>query len=139
MRSTVLSTLSVPAVCLAAWLGLGATIEHRYGADSLGVVLLIICITIAFLAFCSRRVRAALLVWSPMFGFSALVSLCALAAIGHFMGEGVCEDLCFHVINDFMGYACGEAWRGCQAEQFVLSFMGALTVCALLRRGLTRA
>jgi len=109
--------------------GFSPVVELRFGE----FVLPIVVSTAALLAFVFSLLRptarAHVLRWSRLFAVAGLLSAFGVALMSRLTAGFSCEYACLGLLNNALGYACGEWARGCIAEWFSLflvSFSAAL-------------
>jgi hypothetical protein len=139
LRTVIFTALWLALLAFCLVLGFSPVVELRFGE----LVLPIAVSTSALLAFIFALLRPTarvhVLRWSRIFAVAGLLSVFGVALMSRLTAGFSCEYACFGLLNNALGYACGEWARGCIAEWFSLflvSFSAALVVFSRYRPNL---
>lgn len=128
------ATLTVFWLALAAYcvlLGFGPAVELRFGEEALPTAIASVASITVIFWLVWPPVRARILGWSRLIAISGVLSVVAVLIVSRITDGFSCDGSCFGVVNDILGYACGEWPRGCVAEWFSLFLVGFSLVLAL--------
>jgi len=124
LRSITFTALWLTLLAFCIWLGFSSAIELRFGELVLPITIAIACLLVIILALLLPAARSHCVAWCRLLAVSGVLSVLAVALVSRLTDGFSCQYSCPGILNNALGYACGEWSRGCIAEWFSLFLLG---------------
>lgn len=124
MRAITFTALSLALLAFCLVLGFSPAVELWFGTLALPISVVTVALMVFIFALLNPKARALTLKRSQLLAIAGLLSTLGVAIVSWLSNSFTCEQACLGILNNALGYACGEWARGCIAEWFTLFFLG---------------
>lgn len=114
--------LALSGFCLV--LGFTPVIELQFGKLLLPIFVTSAALLVFIFVWLRPTARTHIFRWSRLLAVAGLLSVFGVALVSRLTDGFSCEYACLGLLNNVLGYACGEWSRGCIAEWFSLFLVG---------------